>query len=343
MHARGFTLALGLVAASTLLATAEAPSPFAFLAPSLTLSRSDLRALEAGAAISSTLDAGRGEVAVFVGGAVGTGGDEFAAAVRDIETLRKGPRRIVRRLSQPPVAGDFRDLRLEEGELEDVLDCEPGSCGLKLSSAEIGRLQQAARAAGDGWREAVQAGFRAAILQRVRLYLDGGLAALAPYDDHRDPVSLAETFSVLRQRAPFLRNAPAIVARLDASPAGPPPGPDSFIYWTQDLVRSRPVVTVTHVMIFGRPATPVRPAPDVVVVSRQIAATHYLNGSLALTVLVSGEGRRYMGYLNRSSVDGLSGVLGGLKRAIVERRLRSEAKEMLDAIRARLDARGSTR
>jgi hypothetical protein len=277
-------------------------------------------------------------VAVFVGGTVGVGGDEFAAAVRDIETLRKGPRRIVRRLSQPPVLRDLEDLRLEEGELEDVLDCEPGSCGLKLSTAEIDRLQQAARAAGDGWREAVQSGFRAAMLQRVRLYLDGGLAALAPSADHSEPISLAETFSGLRRRSPFLRHAPAIVARLDASPAGPPPGPDSFIYWTKDVVRSRPVVTFTHVMIVRRPGTPIRPAPDVVVVSRQIAATHYLNGSLAVTVLVPGSGRSYMGYLNRSSVDGLSGMLGGLKRAIVERRLRSEAKEMLDAIRARLGA-----
>ena len=84
---------------------------------------------------------------------------------------------------------------------------------------------------------------------------------------------------------------------------------------------------------------PVAAQPDALVAGKQIFATHYMNGALALTAIVGGGpgSRRYLAYLNRSEVDVLGGFLGGLVRWIVERRLKSEASEVLQGLRRRIE------
>ena len=65
-----------------------------------------------------------------------------------------------------------------------------------------------------------------------------------------------------------------------------------------------------------------------------------MNGSLALTAVVGGRdgAPRYLVYLNRSRVDLLDGLFGGLVRRVAERRLRNEAGQVVDALRRRLAA-----
>jgi hypothetical protein len=46
----------------------------------------------------------------------------------------------------------------------------------------------------------------------------------------------------------------------------------------------------------------------------------------------------YLVYMNRSQVDVLGGMFGGLVRMVVQRRLRSEATEVLSDIRKRLES-----
>ena len=82
------------------------------------------------------------------------------------------------------------------------------------------------------------------------------------------------------------------------------------------------------------------PLPEAVVASRQVFATHYVTGSLALTAVVGGRNGtpRYLAYLNRSRVDVLDGFFGGLVRRVAERRLRNEAGQVVDGLRQRLAA-----
>jgi hypothetical protein len=47
---------------------------------------------------------------------------------------------------------------------------------------------------------------------------------------------------------------------------------------------------------------------------------------------------RYLVYLNRSRIDVLDGFLGGFVRRIVERRLRSEAADVVRGLRRRLES-----
>jgi hypothetical protein len=80
--------------------------------------------------------------------------------------------------------------------------------------------------------------------------------------------------------------------------------------------------------------------PEVLVAAKQVFATHYMNGSLAITALSrNGAGaERYLTYLNRSHVDLFDGAFGGLVRRIFERRVRAEAPAVLDELRRKLEA-----
>ena len=98
----------------------------------------------------------------------------------------------------------------------------------------------------------------------------------------------------------------------------------------------KPVISATQVTI-------VRPdrgrLPEVVVASKQIFATHYMDASLSITALVKdGESQRYLTYVNRSDIDVVNGFFGGLVRSILQRRVRNEAPGILIGLRERLES-----
>ena len=95
-------------------------------------------------------------------------------------------------------------------------------------------------------------------------------------------------------------------------------------------------MSITHVAISRGDGSG---APLVVVAGKQVYANHYMIGALGLTMLLEDEeGSRYLAYLNRSRVDVLGGLFGGLVRRIMEGRLRSEAGEAVQALRRRIEA-----
>jgi hypothetical protein len=96
------------------------------------------------------------------------------------------------------------------------------------------------------------------------------------------------------------------------------------------------VIAVTHVDIV-RPGAP--PAPSVLVLSRQILATHYRAASLGVTAIVedSSGAERYLVYVNQSQVDLLGGLFGGLKRKVIESRFADDSAAIMRLVRARLE------
>ena len=79
------------------------------------------------------------------------------------------------------------------------------------------------------------------------------------------------------------------------------------------------------------------------VAGKQVFATHYLNGALALTAVVGVQNGtpRFLVYLNRSRVDILGGMLGWIKRTLVEERLESETGRIFQALTDRLRSFGT--
>ncbi len=112
-----------------------------------------------------------------------------------------------------------------------------------------------------------------------------------------------------------------------------------FVYWSKELVRGRPVISITHVAI--APAVDDSPVAYAIG-SKQIYAMHYYDASLGLTLLVpdrlSTSPATYVVYLNRSRIDLFDGVFGGISRRIVAGRARTLVGEQLQRLQGVLAA-----
>ena len=115
---------------------------------------------------------------------------------------------------------------------------------------------------------------------------------------------------------------------------------EDIIYWSKEQLGTRGVVSVTHLAI----ARLTDSAPAMfAVASRQIYGAHYFDASLGLTVLLrdnaSSSPASYLVYVNRSRLDALGGMLGGLKGAVVRSRSRSAMANSLIEARDRVERR----
>jgi hypothetical protein len=311
--------------------------PFAFFQPSVTITADDRRQLHKGEPIARVLPGKDREVAIFAAVPVTIDGDRLVAWIRRIEALKKSPYVLaIRRFSDPPRLEDLAGLTLDDDELSKIMDCRPGACGMKLFAIEMNELQ---RTAGEGHGDcklAVQARFRELVLQRVRSYLDAG--PVGPLENHKEEIWPAREFARLVEHSALLtERLPTFAEHLRAPPGPPSPDVESFVYWSTERVANRPIMSVTHVnMIRGYDAV----LPDVLIAGKEIFSTHYINASLGLTALMRGApgGPNYLVYINRSEVDVLHGIFGGIVRWFMQRRLKAEAATVLDGLRRRLES-----
>lgn len=328
--------ALAALAAST---GAQAPphDPLAFFEPTVTFSAQDRARLARGQTLVKSVAPAEGQVAIVSAVRGGFDGDRLVQWVRRIDAMKRGRYApAVVRFSDPPRLEDLALLELDADDLEDLRHCRPGSCAIRLSEPEIAAIAPLARSRAPGWQASVQRAFRAAMLERTGRYLGAGLAGVPPYRDQAKPAVLEAEFRALLAESPFLpARLPRLADYLARFPQAPGADVESFVYWSKEILGRRPVISITHVTI-TRPAN----TGDAYVVSRQVYASHYLTGSIAVTASVGGVGDapRYLLYLNRSRVDVLDGLLGGLVRRIVERRLRDEAGTLVEGLRRRLEA-----
>jgi hypothetical protein len=333
------------VGVALMAAPAAGVDPFAFFESSIVLGAEDRRALDRGQPVARVVRGADREVAVFGAVEVGIDGDRLVAWTRDIEELKKGPYVLaIGRFSDPPRIADLEGLALDDQDLSAIRRCRRGDCGVKLAGHEMDRLRQTIAGAGENWKPALQGAFRQIVLERVESYLANGHAALRGYDDKADTAgddgrsSPEARFSRLLSRSSSLTGAaPRFAEYLDQYPRAPIPGVESFIYWSKEHFDGKAIISATHVSILrGTDGS----LPDVLVAGKGIFATHYVNASLGLTAVLRGQSGSpgYLAYLNRSDVDVVGGLFGGLVRRLMERRLKNEASAVLLGLRQRLES-----
>jgi hypothetical protein len=326
---------LTLVALHVLAAGPRA-DPFAFFHPTVTITADDRRQLDRGQAVARVLPGTDLEVAIWAAVPVNIDGDRLVPWIRRIEELKKSAYVLaIRRFSDPPRDEDVADLALDDEDLSEILTCQPGRCGLKLSAAEITALHRVAADAGTERNVRLQQRFRQIVLERAKAYLNGGHAA--PYENHAGQVSPVRELAALVDHSVFLaEHAPEFAAYLRGASTPSIQGVESFLYWSKERLGNMPIVAITSVSIFRDHGSGL---PEVLVAGKEIFATHYVNASLGLTVLVRGEAgaSNYLVYVNRSEVDILGGAFGGIIRWYVQRRLKAEAASVLGGLRRRLE------
>ena len=338
---RTFVLALA-VAAGRLEAAVEGRNgldPWAVLAPVVRLDEDERRRLGTGATVVRVLDpAEPSQLVVFAASRIDVTPQKFAERIRNSARLWQGPK-VPRTgtFSTPASTGDVAEMTLQAVDLNALRRCRPGDCEVKLSDAEIARIDAAINRGAHQWKPAVQREFRAIMLERIAKYRQGGLAALHPFHDHDQPVHPRAVFSRLVEHARSMTAfARELTEYLKEYPRVPlPEHAEEYLYWLETVHPPKPMIQAWHVTI-GQP--PRGGAADVIVISRQIFATHYVNGALAMTALVQGKrGEQHMIYLNRVSADGLTGFLSGIRRFFIERRVKSGAGAAFDWVKRRIE------
>lgn len=342
---RAFRVTLSLACATAFVASAEmnglpppnGSDPFAFFSPVITIDAGERERIERGEVVARILPARDSEVAVFAATRFDAEPEALVRWTKAIEALKRSPFVVaIRRFSHPPVLSDLDALVLDDVDLEGIRRCQPGDCTVKLAAHEIDALKTAAASKSE-WKSAVQLEFRRLILARVTKYQAEGLAGLPPYADRSEPTRPHVEFAGILARSPHLRSyLPAVADGLSDYPRAELPSAESFLYWSKEQYKNgKPIVAVTQVHI-------VRPVgsslPAVVVLGQEVFASHYRDGSLGSTFVLDGGKTRYLVYLNRSRLDRLGGMFGGLKRSLVERRLASEVKNGLDVVRRRIES-----
>ena len=278
-----------------------AVDPFSLLGPA-TLTPAERRAVERGEIVSGTIDGRAGQVGVFAISRINTTADALVASARSIEDLKRSAFiKGIKRFSDPPRIEDLESLVLTPKELQAAGDCRRGSCSMKLAPGEIDRLAQESLRKGTDRDDRLQRAFRGIVLDRVVAYLASGSPDLAP-----------------------LANRAAV------------PGTESFLYWSVETYGAgKPVVLVTHVNILP----PTAPGDAAVVVGKQLFANHYINDGVAITAIATDEatGARFLIYRNHTNLDLLGGILGPIRRAVLESRLRRDVPGIIQKLRARLE------
>jgi len=343
---RATVVSLGVAAAAALMG-GPAPAggarqphgadPFAFLAPWVRLSPVERQRIDRGEVIAKALPAFDRQAAIVVVARVQAVPERLVAWTQAIDRFRRGRFVLaIGRFSEPPVPADLEPLTLDAEDVADLTHCRPAACALRLTAAEMAVFPPLRALPASERPAAVQAAFRRLVLERLRAYRAGGLAAVGVLADG-EPRRPADAFSALVDRSPYLARVPALAEWLRTAPPGPVLD-DAFFYWSKETYGSgKPVVSVTHVGIHRPPPGTGRPA--VVVAGKQLLASHYTTASLGLTMILGGDGGgpAYLVYLNRTELDILGGFFGGLARSTMERRLGRQAPRVVEDLRRRLE------
>jgi hypothetical protein len=330
---------LTLLLAALAVGTAAAREPFnEALRRYLRLSDHDLAALARGDVVSRSRSIDSRELMGFGAVRVKVTAGEYARRFQDIVSFKRNEMVLqIGVFGRHPALSDVAALTLDDSDLNALSKCRVGDCDLRLPARAIERLHGTTR--GDaGFRDRATVFMRELLVSEARAYLAGGGAALGPYCDEKKPLDRFDAFRMLLRESPFrLEHHPELARYLLDYPRATLPGVEELLYWSREKFGLKPVISLTHLVIYRPPDRP----GTVFTATRQLYASHYFDASLGLSALLAASddpGDRYLLYSNRSRLDTFGGLFGGLARAIAQRRVRDSLAENVRETKERLEA-----
>ncbi len=317
----------------------EPTGGLAFLQPWVVLEPEDHTTLAQRGVVVRSLPASDQQIGVIAVCPISLTADAFLASVTSSAYMGRSEQKGGRFSSQPSLA-DLAGLSLDSGDIDRLRDCVSGDCALNLADSEISAMRAALTPHTRGRTADVNHVFREVVLNRVRHYQSGGLAAVPEYHDRRDPQRPSHIFAEILQQTPYLRShVPDVLAYLERFPTAEARNGQSTMFWSKMTMNGKPVVLVTHVTTFR--LNPSSTVPAAMLTGKQVYASRYMNGDLTLTMLFPGT-PSYLVHINRSHLDALRGSFRGFKRAALESPIKAEVVEALVKLRDRLERLGST-
>jgi hypothetical protein len=301
------------------------------------LDATDLRRAQDGMPVARTLDGGDAREVVAIGAiALPVSRQAVVASLRQIMFTTSAAVPQLGRFGAAPSAADLETLTLDASDLDDLRECTPARCKIHLPADTVSALERvngnASGAAADERRTQL---FKRFVAERTRAYLAQGRSTLAPYAQRAGVNGpAADIESLLTASAPYLDLAPAVGRHLRESP-GRSPEVDDALYWTKEQFGLKPVIRVTHFVIGPVAARSTEP---IVAASLQLYASHYVDASLSLIVLLGGDlpGQDcHVVYVSRAKVKATAGRFGGITRRIIESRARDALRRFLETLKTR--------
>jgi hypothetical protein len=316
-----------------------------FLTSAFHLSTAEIERLDQGEVVSRTLDVkNRREVATLGIVRIQTSPSHYVERLADITTFKRTPDVVqIGTFSNSPQLSDVAALMVDDADLKGLRECRVENCDIRLAADGIERVRREI-----DWR-AADASPKAnrlvleLLVDYVARYRQNGMSAAMEYADRAPRLNVGDEFESLLETDTITSvYAPRLRHHLLEFPISSPEKLTEFIYWSKELVRGRPVISITHVATAaGADDSPVAYA----IGSKQIYAMHYYDASLGLTLLVpdgsAASPTTYVVYLNRSRIDLFDGMFGGVARRIVAGRARSLVAEQLQRLQRVLAAHPS--
>ena len=309
------------------------------------LSAPDIERLDRGDVVARTLDVkNRHEVATLGIVRIETSPSRYVERLTDIATFKRTDDVLqIGTFSALPQPADVASLSIDEPDLKRLRECRVEDCDVQLSAEGIERVRRDIDwHAADAYRKATVL-VRQQLVEYVTQYRQSGTAAAMEYADRALRVNVGREFVSLLDQDAFTSNyAPRLRRHLLEYPTSSADNITDFVYWSKELVRGRPVISITHVAT----AAAIDDSPvSYAIGSKQIYAMHYFDASLGLTLLVPDRTAAapvmYVIYVNRSRVDIFDGVFGGVARRIVAGRARTVVAEQLQRLQRVLAATSS--
>lgn len=322
---------------------AMSPPLRAFLEKEMGLTAPEMQSVIASRPVAKLLSTKtEDEVALFGVVRIHAPQELFIAKFRDITAFESGKGVLgIGRFHSPAMLNDVAALQVDLNELKEIRQCEPGDCAIKLSNGAMQSLRQQIDWSSPQAANEAQAVIRRAFVDYVANYQKIGDAALAVNYDHDKPQAIRDDFRRLLQHSSHLfQYEPQLAGYLEKYPQARPSGTEDIFYWQKAEFGLKPVVRASHLVIQRR-----QQGSDVTyaIASKMLLASHYFRAALELKSLApdgASPGRKsfYLICLNRSFVDGLTGVKGGMIRGTVKSRSRDSLERYLASVKQKIEA-----
>ncbi len=306
----------------------------AYLADIIGLSDSQIRQIESGTALTTTLSGRAGqEVVTFGVVRIRRTADEVLRSLRSLAVSPLGIKDRLVPLNEPALPSDWSTLTLAPAALSNLNHCRPGHCSVQLPVPAIEQLRGAA----------TNAAARQVVHDIVTAYQHAGHRSLQPYADRNPSTSASAEYERLLASHEYLP-LPLTTVRsyLDQYPHGTQADVADDFFWSVQDFGMKPTLRVFHRVVAEASAV-ADPTGHVsgVIATLQILATHYFSSSLEWHIVVRDQEdpqAAFVYHLTRSWTPGLAGLRGAMARSSAKRNGRQAVADYLEHARRAAEA-----
>jgi hypothetical protein len=336
------TAVLALLPISIALPQQQPRQPHTYLKQVAKLNDSQIASIEAGNSYAQVVETGD-NMDVFLFGAVYIKApiESFARLYQDMNRLRETSEYLaIGRFSNPAKLSDVAQLQFDPADIDALKSCNPGDCEIQLSEDAIRALRSQVDWSAPGYRNQVNLAIRKRIVSLIDRYRKNGDQELTTYVDKDYPVAITDAFRISKSRMrPLFGYFPDLRTYLLNYPKAKLANSSDYFYWEQVKFGLKPTLRINHVVI-QRTA----PAADstYAVVNKQLYASHYFLSALDVWVCARDSANpKKPGFFliteKASRQHGLTGLKGGLMRAVAVPRARDSLQRSLDGIKRELE------